>query len=144
MLPVDFVGVALEFVCIDVEVVSLDGVGDIVVMNVVILVDVDLVVERNLEDRADENTVDTFDVDIGVVLDFSVENITDDVLGDESDATAVTEVVIKVPLADPSIVVSVSDLVSVNCAGVLDRVVVVVVIDTGVGGFIVVDVKVVG
>ena len=97
VLPVDFVGAVLEFVCIDVEVVSLDGVGDIVVMNVVILVDVDLVAEGNLEDRADEDTVDTFDVDIGVVLDFSVENITDDVLGDESDATAVTEVVIKVP-----------------------------------------------
>ena len=95
MLPVDFVEVVLEFVCIDVEVVSLDGVGDIVVMNVVILVDVDLVAEGNLEDRAD--TVDTFDVDIGVVLDFSVENITDDVLVDESDATAVTEVVIKAP-----------------------------------------------
>ena len=95
MLPVDFVGVVLEFVCIDVEVVSLDGVGDIVVMNVVILVDVDLVAEGNLEDRADEDTVDTFDVDIGVVLDFSVVNI--DVLADESDATAVTEVVIKVP-----------------------------------------------
>ena len=97
MLPVDFVGVALEFVCIDVEVVSLDGVGDIVVMNVVILVDVDLVAEGNLEDRADEDTVDTFDVDIGVVLDFSVVNITDAVLGDEPDATVVTEVVIKVP-----------------------------------------------
>ena len=95
VVPVDFVGVVLELVCIDVEVVSLDGVGDIVVMNVVILVDVDLVAEGNLEDRAD--TVDTFDVDIGVVLDFSVVNITDDVLGDESDATAVTEVVIKVP-----------------------------------------------
>ena len=77
--------------------VSLDGVGDIVVMNVLILGDVDLVVEGNLEDRADEDTVDTFDVDSGVVLDFSVVDITDDVLGDESDATAVTEVVIKVP-----------------------------------------------
>ena len=97
MLPVDFVGVVLEFVCIDVEVVSLDGVGDIVVMNVLILGDVDLVVEGNLEDRADEDTVDTFDVDIGVVLDFSVVNITDAVLGDEHDATVVTEVVIKVP-----------------------------------------------
>ena len=97
VLPVDFVEVVLEFVCIDVEVVSLDGVGDIVVMNVVILVDVDLVAEGNLEDRADEDTVDTFDVDSDVVLDFSVVDITDDVLGDESDATAVTEVVIKVP-----------------------------------------------
>ena len=97
MITVDFVGVVLEFVCIDVEVVSLDGVGDIVVMNVVILGDLDLVVEGNLEDRADEETVGTFDVDVGVVLDFSVVNITDDVLGDESDATAVTEVVIKVP-----------------------------------------------
>ena len=97
MFPVDFVGVVLEFVCIDVELVSLNGVGDIVVMNVVILVDVDLVVEGNREDRADEDTVDTFDVDIGVVLDFSVVNIGEDVLGDESDATAVTEVVIKVP-----------------------------------------------
>ena len=97
MLPVDFVGVVLELVCIIVEVVSLDGVGDIVVMNVVILVDVDLVAEGNLEDRADEDTVDTFDVDIGVVLDFSVVNITDAVLGDEPDATVVTEVVIKVP-----------------------------------------------
>ena len=77
--------------------VSLDAVGDIVVKIVVILGDVDLVVEGNLEDRADEETVGTFDVDIGVVLDFSVVNITDDVLGDESDATAVTEVVIKVP-----------------------------------------------
>ena len=95
MFIVDFVGVVLEFVCIDVDlgvvvkVVSLDGVGDIVVRNVVILADVDLVVEGNLEDRAD--------VDSGVVLDFSVVNITDDVLSDESDATAVTEVVIKVP-----------------------------------------------
>ena len=97
MLPVDFVGVVLEFVCIDVEVVSLDGVGDIVVMNVVILVDVDLVAEGNLEDRADDDTVDTFDVDIGVVSDFSVVDITDDILVDESDATVVTEVVIKVP-----------------------------------------------
>ena len=103
MLPLDFVGVVSGFVCIDVDldvvvkVVSLDAVGDIVVKIVVILSDVDLVVEGNLEDRADENTVDTFDVDIGVVLDFSVENITDDVLVDESDATAVTEVVIKVP-----------------------------------------------
>ena len=97
MITVDFVGVVLEFVCIDVEVVSLDGVGDIVVKIVVISGDVDLVVEGNLEDRADEDTVDTFDVDIGVVLDFSVVDITDNVLGDESDATAVTEVVIKVP-----------------------------------------------
>ena len=97
MITVDFVGVVLEFVCIDVEVVSLDGVGDIVVKIVVILSDVDLVVEGNLEDRADEDTVDTFDVDIGVVLDFSVVNITDAVLGDEPDATVVTEVVIKVP-----------------------------------------------
>ena len=97
MITVDFVGVVLEFVCIDVEVVSLDGVGDIVVMNVVILGDLDLVVEGNLEDGADEDTVDTFDVDIGVVLDISVVNITDDVHGDESDATAVTELVIKVP-----------------------------------------------
>ena len=72
-------------------------VGDIVVKIVVILSDVDLVVEGNLEDRADEDTVDTFDVDIGVVLDFSVVNITDAVLGDEPDATVVTEVVIKVP-----------------------------------------------
>ena len=99
----DFVGVVLEFVCIDVDlgvvvkVVSLDGVGDIVVRNVVILGDVDLAVEGNLEERVDEDTVDTFNVDIGVVLDFSVVNITDDVLGDESDANAVTEVVIKVP-----------------------------------------------
>ena len=98
----DFVGVVLEFVCIDVDlgvvvkVVSLDGVGDIVVRNVVILGDVDLAVEGNLEERVDEDTVDTFNVDIGVVLDFSVVNITDDVLGDESDANAVTEVVIKV------------------------------------------------
>ena len=81
MFIVDFVGVVLEFVCIDVDlgvvvkVVSLDGVGDIVVRNVVILADVDLVVEGNLEDRAD--------VDSGVVLDFSVVNITDDVLSDE-------------------------------------------------------------
>ena len=103
MLPLDFVGVVSGFVCIDVDldvvvkVVSLDAVGDIVVKIVVILGDVDLVVEGNLEDRADEETVGTFDVDIGVVLDFSVVNITDDVLGDESDATAVTEVVIKVP-----------------------------------------------
>ena len=103
MLPLDFVGVVLGFVCIDVDldvavkVVNLDAVGDIVVKIVVILGDVDLVVEGNLEDRADEETVGTFDVDIGVVLDFSVVNITDDVLGDESDATAVTEVVIKVP-----------------------------------------------
>ena len=103
MLPLDFVGVVSGFVCIDVDldvvvkVVSLDAVGDIVVKIVVILSDVDLVVEGNLEDRADEDTVDTFDVDIGVVLDFSVVNITDDVLADESDATAVTEVVIKVP-----------------------------------------------
>ena len=97
MLSVDFVGVVLEFVCIDVEVVSLDGVGDIVVMNVLILGDVDLAVEGNLEERVDEDTVDTFDVDSGVVLDFSVVNITDDVHGDESDATAVTELVIKVP-----------------------------------------------
>ena len=97
MLSVDFVGVVLEFVCIDVEVVSLDGVGDIVVMNVLILGDVDLAVEGNLEERVDEDTVDTFDVDSGVVLDFSVVDITDDVLSDESDATAVTEVVIKVP-----------------------------------------------
>ena len=95
MFIVDFVGVVLEFVCIDVDlgvvvkVVSLDGVGDIVVKNMVILGDVDLVVEGNLEDRAD--------VDSGVVLDFSVLDITDDVLSDESDATAVTEVVIKVP-----------------------------------------------
>ena len=95
MFPVDFVGVVLEFVCIDVDlgvvvnVVSLDGVGDIVVRNVVILADVDLVVEGNLEDRAD--------VDSGVVLDFSVVNITDDVLSDDSDATAVTVVVIKEP-----------------------------------------------
>ena len=102
MLSVDFVGVVLEFVCIDVDlgvvvkVVSLDGVGDIVVRNVVILGDVDLAVEGNLEERVDEDTVDTFNVDIGVVLDFSVVNITDDVLGDESDANAVTEVVIKV------------------------------------------------
>ena len=98
----DFVGVVLEFVCIDVDlgvvvkVVSVDGVGDIVVRNVVILGDVDLAVEGNLEERVDEDTVDTFNVDIGVVLDFSVVNITDDVLGDESDANAVTEVVIKV------------------------------------------------
>ena len=103
MLPLDFVGVVLGFDCIDVDldvvvkVVSLDAVGDIVVKIVVILGDVDLVVEGNLEDRADEETVGTFDVDVGVVLDFSVVNITDDVLGDESDATAVTEVVIKVP-----------------------------------------------
>ena len=103
MPPVDFVGVVLEFVCIDVDlgvvvkVVSVDGVGDIVVRNVVILGDVDLAVEGNLEERVDEDTVDTFDVDSGVVLDFSVVDITDDVLGDESDATAVTEVVIKVP-----------------------------------------------
>ena len=102
MLSVDFVGVVLEFVCIDVDlgvvvkVVSVDGVGDIVVRNVVILGDVDLAVEGNLEERVDEDTVDTFNVDIGVVLDFSVVNITDDVLGDESDANAVTEVVIKV------------------------------------------------
>ena len=102
MLPLDFVGVVSGFVCIDVDldvvvkVVSLDAVGDIVVKIVVILSDADLVVEGNLEDRADEDTVDTFDVDIGVVLDFSVVNITDDVLGDESDANAVTEVVIKV------------------------------------------------
>ena len=95
MFIVDFVGVVLEFVCIDVDlgvvvkVVSLDGVGDIVVRNVVILADVDLVVEGNLEDRAD--------VDSGVVLDFSVVNITDDVLSDDSDATAVTVVVIKEP-----------------------------------------------
>ena len=103
MLSVDFVGVVLEFVCIDVDlgvvvkVVSVDGVGDIVVRNVVILGDVDLAVEGNLEERVDEDTVDTFDVESGVVLDFSVVDITDDVLGDESDATAVTEVVIKVP-----------------------------------------------
>ena len=103
MFPLDFVGVVSGFVCIDVDldvvvkVVSVDGVGDIVVKNVVILGDVDLVVEGNLEDRADEDTVDTFDVDSGVVLDFSVVDITDDVLGDESDAPAVTEVVIKVP-----------------------------------------------
>ena len=103
MLSVDFVGVVLEFVCIDVDlgvavkVVSVDGVGDIVIRNVVILGDVDLAVEGNLEERVDEDTVDTFDVDSGVVLDFSVVDITDDVLGDESDATAVTEVVIKVP-----------------------------------------------
>ena len=77
--------------------VNLDAVGDIVVKIVVILGDVDLVVEGNLEDRADEETVGTFDVDSGVVLDFFVVDITDDVLGDESDATAVTEVVIKVP-----------------------------------------------
>ena len=77
--------------------VSLDGVGDVVVKKVVIWQEVDVVVEGNLEDRADENTVDTFDVDVSVVLDFSVVDITDDVLGDESDATAVTEVVIKVP-----------------------------------------------
>ena len=102
MLSVDFVGVVLEFVCIDVDlgvvvkVVSVDGVGDIVVRNVVILGDVDLAVEGNLEERVDEDTVDTFDVDSGVVLDFSVVDITDDVLGDESDANAVTEVVIKV------------------------------------------------
>ena len=102
MLSVDFVGVVLEFVCIDVDlgvvvkVVSVDSVGDIVVRNVVILGDVDLAVEGNLEERVDEDTVDTFNVDIGVVLDFSVVNITDDVLGDESDANAVTEVVIKV------------------------------------------------
>ena len=95
MFIVDFVGVVLEFVCINVDlgvvvkVVSLDGVGDIVVRNVVILADVDLVVEGNLEDRAD--------VDSGVVLDFSVVNITDDVLSDDSDATAVTVVVIKEP-----------------------------------------------
>ena len=95
MFIVDFVGVVLEIVCIDVDlgvvvkVVSLDGVGDIVVRNVVILADVDLVVEGNLEDRAD--------VDSGVVLDFSVVNITDDVLSDDSDATAVTVVVIKEP-----------------------------------------------
>ena len=76
--------------------VNLDAVGDIVVKIVVILGDVDLVVEGNLEDRADEETVGTFDVDSGVVLDFFVVDITDDVLGDESDATAVTEVVIKV------------------------------------------------
>ena len=99
----DFVGVVLEFVCIDVDlgvvvkVVSLDGVGDIVVRNVVILGDVDLAVEGNLEERVDEDTVDTFDVESGVVLDFSVVDITDDVLGDESDATAVTEVVIMIP-----------------------------------------------
>ena len=103
MLSVDFVGVVLEFVCIDVDlgvvvkVVSLDGVGDIVVRNVVILGDVDLAVEGNLEERVDEDTVDTFDVESGVVLDFSVVDITDDVLGDESDATAVTEVVIMIP-----------------------------------------------
>ena len=103
MLSVDFVGVVLEFVCIDVDlgvavkVVSVDGVGDIVIRNVVILGDVDLAVEGNLEERVDEDTVDTFDVDSGVVLDFFVVDITDDVLGDESDATAVTEVVIKVP-----------------------------------------------
>ena len=103
MLPLDFVGVVSGFVCIDVDldvvvkVVSLDAVGDIVVKNVVIWGDVDLVVEGNLEDRADEDTVDTFHIDIGVVLDFSVVDITDDVLSDESDATAVTEVVIKVP-----------------------------------------------
>ena len=103
MLSVDFVGVVLEFVCIDVDlgvvvkVVSLDGVGDIVVRNVVILGDVDLAVEGNLEERVDEDTVATFDVDSGVVLDFSVVDITDDVQGEESDATAVTEVVIKVP-----------------------------------------------
>ena len=60
----DFVGVVLEFVCIDVDlgvvvkVVSLDGVGDIVVRNVVILGDVDLAVEGNLEERVDEDTVD--------------------------------------------------------------------------------------
>ena len=103
MLPLDVVGVVSGFVCIDVDldvvvkVVSLDAFGDIVVKIVVILSDVDLVVEGNLEDRADEDTVDTFDVDIGVVLDFSVVNITDAVLGDEPDATVVTEFVIKVP-----------------------------------------------
>ena len=68
MLPLDFVGVVSGFVCIDVDLgvvvkaVSLDGVGDIVVMNVVILVDVDLVAEGNLEDRIfRRNELFTFD-----------------------------------------------------------------------------------